>query len=369
MINKTVLIYANVGISYPSDHYGIARNEGRIPTNIGFGLMELGYDVNIVSPNFKEIMIDRHSSLGLNSDKGCVRLSREAVYKEYDFSLTWGATPFDTKIKKEINYINYGHEIRGITKLASTFVTPYKQLVKYMTEESRRPVEYLPPLVPISTYHLGFKEFNYKLPTNNGNNDSDDNRNNNINDNRNDNSNSLKIFVYVSSWERTVLCLREYEIILEEIKLIMKRRDIKIKLFIQVDSESMKRDIRSIMRLSDDIEFVGKFNYDDYLRLIENMDILIIKGTQFMASAGMYDIISLGKPMLYVSEKLHEGIFRNPLFENTKEIIFSDDNELSIRRKVDDFILNPRRKYEIFRKSLEDSDFKNWKEFALKIFN
>ena len=88
-----------------------------------------------------------------------------------------------------------------------------------------------------------------------------------------------------------------------------------------------------------------------------------------MASAGMYDIIALGKPMLYVSEPYKNGnLFRNPLFQTPDEILFSDDNERKIKRKVDSFALNPETKHSIYRKNIEDCDFNNWKKYALKIF-
>lgn len=341
MNNDKVLIYASIGISYPVNQYAICRNEGRIPVNIGFGLMELGYDVNIVSPNFNEIIIDRCCE-----SVGKVTLSQHPIYEKYDFSLSWGATPGNVSIKKEINFINYSHEIKGITHLTATFVTPYKQLVQSMIEESGKPVEYLPPLVPITTYNLGFKEFNYNLK-----------------------NNYLKIFVYISSWERITLCITETELVIQEIKDMMKEKNIKIKLYIQIHNEEIKRDIKNIISLGDEIEFINTMNYDEYLQMIENIDIFILKGNQFMASAGMYDIVALGKPMMYISENLHLGNYRNPLFQNTKEITFSGDNVMSIKRQVNDFISNPKRKYDLFREYLKDSNFENWKEHALKIFS
>ncbi len=341
MTNDRILIYAAVGLSYPTDHYGICRNEGRIPTNIGFGLKELGHDVNIVHCNFKDLNFN-------NSNGGCVTLSKEPIHKEYDFGLSWGTMPGNIPCKKEINFINYHHEVNGIKKLACTFVVPYKNLVDYMARESRRPVEYLPPLYPIPTYtdKPGFKDFNYDPK-----------------------DKMLKLFVYISSWERLVFCFREFEIIISRIKFLIKNKGMKLKLYIQVDSENTKKEIRNILKLADEFEYVSKLNYDEYLRMIESLDMFLLKGNQFMASAGMYDIIALGKPMLYVSEELRNGIYRNPLFQNPNEIIFSKDNELSIKRKVDDIIKNPERLYNIFRNALSDSDFNNWKSHALKIFS
>lgn len=345
-MSEKVLIYAAVGISYPSDHYGICRNEGRIPTNIGFGLKELGYDVNIVHCNFKDLHF-----INNDGNKGRVTLSKEPIYDRYDFGLSWGAMPGNIPCKKEINFINYQHEVNGIKRLACTFVVPYKDLVDYMTRESKRPVEYLPPLYPIPTYteksnKLGFKDFNYEPK-----------------------DNTLKLFVYISSWERLVFCFREFEIIISRIKFLVNNKGMKLKLYIQIDSENTKREIRNILKLADEFEYIGKLNYDEYLRMIESLDMFLLKGNQFMASAGMYDIIALGKPMLYVSEELHNGIYRNPLFKNSNEIIFARDNELSIKRKIDDIIKNPERLYNIFRNTLSDSDFNNWKQYATKIFS
>lgn len=338
---KSVLVTAILGEPYLTDHYGNFRGEGRIPINIGFGLMELGFQVNIVYEYFKELAFVKN-----NGNKGSVLLSRSPNNKEYDFQLFWDRIQPVTS-KKEICIINYTHEIKRFENVKGlTYVTPYIDLVDFMSKESKQPVKYLPQINPITLYHKGFKDFNYDIT----------------------NKEIVNVFVYISSWERNTLCIREFGIILERIKYLLNRDNHKVKLFIQVNDEQMKKDCRTILRYGDEIEFIGKFNYINYLKMIETMDIFILKGTQFMASAGMYDIISLGKPMLYVSESIHPGVYRNPLFHNPEYLIIEGDNERNINRKVDNFIGDPKILYDMFKDNLKDSDFENWKKHALEIF-
>lgn len=344
MVNNSVIITAILGEQVPTDHYGIFRGEGRLPINIGFGLAELGYNVNIIYEFFKEFSYEINCP-----PMGSITLSKQPIHKEYDFQLVWDRFQ-DVKSKKNICIINYPHEIKNITKLNSIFVTPYKGLVDYMEQESKRKVNYLPQLNPIPTYHLGFKRYNYNIV----------------------NKETINIFLYMSSWERNVPCIREYDIILERIKYLLNNQypTKKIKLFIQVNDNSMIRDCKSLLKYGNEIEFIGKYRYDKYLQFIEDMDILILKGTQFMASAGMYDIISLGKPLLYVSETLHPGIWRNPFYDNNNKenLIFVNENERSIKRKIDNFINNPEILYNKFKECLSDNNFENWKRYALMIF-
>lgn len=345
MTNKTVIVSAVLGESTPTDHYGLFRNEGRIPINIGFGLAYLGYDVDIIYEKFKENVFAFNR---INEINGTVRLLKSSPKNYYDYKLYFNDCNSEIKCKKEIAIINYPHEITRVNKLAVDFVTPYKGLVKHMEDESKKPVDYLPPLNPIPTYNFGFKEFNFS-PKNN----------------------IIKIFVHICAWEQNTHCLEEVSKVLTllKYKLEEKFNGFNIKLYIQVNSNDTKRQCRDVIKQYNDFEFIGTLRYDKYLELIEDMDIVIIKGNQFLASGGMYDVIALGKPLLYISEYLHQGIFRNPLFTNVKEIIFSGENELSITRKVDDFINNPKEKYNNFRNCIKDSDFNNWKEYALRIFN
>ena len=342
--NKSVVIYTILGPNYITDHWGIFRGKGRMCINIGFGLAELGYDVNLINSEFKDLSFEFNNKL--DNINGRVTLSKSPIRDYYDFNFYFGGLDTNIKCGKEIAIVNYSHEIQRIHKLAVEFVTPYTGILDYTIRESKRPVKYLPQLNPIPIYNKGFKEFNF-----------------------NPKDNIVKVFVYISSWEKITYCMREFILILDRLKTILNDKGHKLKLYFQVHDEESKRDCKDLLRFGDEIEFIGKINYYDYLKFIESMDICILKGNQFMASAGMYDIIALGKPMLYVSEPYKNGnLFRNPLFQTPDEILFSDDNERKIKRKVDSFALNPETKHSIYRKNIEDCDFNNWKKYALKIF-
>ncbi len=326
-------------------HYDIMRNEARIPTNIGFGLAKLGYDVNVVSTSIDNLNpIDN------------VHLSKNPIYKHYDYELTWsgqrtGQAPSDNMVCI-VNYPNdVGYAIANIgeNKSKMLVVCPYRHLCDYITRQSGIITEFLPPINPISCYHLGFLDYNYN-PGANGN-------------------GKINIFIYVSSWtgEENTYGLYEYGIILERIRHIINGK-YKIKLYIQIDSDKIKNNIGDIIRRGDEVEYIYKKRYDDYLNMISCMDIFLVKGNQFMASAGIYDITGLGKPMLYISQNWHNQAFRNPLFENKDEIIFTGENPNSIMHKVDEFMHNPSRKYHRFRESMKDSHFDIWKGWVEKIF-
>ncbi len=149
-----------------------------------------------------------------------------------------------------------------------------------------------------------------------------------------------------------------------------------MKLYIQLDSPETIKDLEKLSNITkigsgivDEVEYIYKKRYNEFLDMISNIDIFLIKGTPFMASAGIYDIISMGKPMMYISENIDGSLFRNPLFENMDEILFMGSMPETIYKKTTNFINNPTISYNKFRNSMKDSDFKNWSVHAKKIFN
>lgn len=334
---KTILTGASVGPNAHTDEYGLFRSEGRIPINWAFGLSEMGYYVNIVGQGFI-------NKTYISGSGGAVQLSTSPVKDHYDAKIFVDNFAGDTKCDKEISFINYTHETNRATKIGTLYVTAYRNMKKFLQEETKRPVEYLPVIHPITNYHKGFKPFNCDLC-----------------------KMVIHVGVFYSPYDKNTYCMDEFIKVLKRIKEIFNRNDQKVVLHFQVSNE-MKREARHLFKFGDEIKFIPTMNYLDYLKFIETIDFVILKGTQFLAQQ-YYDVLSLGKPIIYISEHIHQTEpFRNQLFDNLSDIIVQDDNELSINRRIDNFIENPKIMFDKFRKSIEDSDFKNWQKFAEKLF-
>ncbi len=364
-MKENVLIYASNG-GADIDQYGIFRSEVRIPLNMGFGLSELGYNVNIVNSLFNDSVIN---PITIEND-GKITLSKMPIKSYYNYVLSWNWYNINDN---EISYdrvvclVNYPREARDaivytkngskkITTRELIIATPYLHLVDHINKNdgfgnkhlngAKLETEFFPQLNPISCYQLEFSNYNYN-PTNGW----------------------IKVYVYISSWDKVLSGLIEYRAILEDIK---KKTGLKLKLYIQLNSPDCINDLKkvsNITKFGDDIEYVYKMRYNELLDLISKIDIFLIRGTPFMASAGIYDIISMGKPMIYVSENMDGKLFRNPIFEYKKEIIFMGSTREHIDKMTTDFINDPSVSYNKFRDSIKDSNFKNWRTHAEKIFD
>lgn len=333
----TVLTGASIGHN-ATDQYGLFRNEGRIPINYAYGLSELGYYVNVVSENF-----DKNTYV--SSSGGIVELSRSPLKDYYDYKIFFDNFAGNIKCGQEFSIINYSHEANRVTKIGTRYITPYKNLTQFLQNETKRPVEYLPPIHPITSYYKGFKPFNCDLK-----------------------KHTINVGIFYSAYEKNTYCMDEFSLILKRVKEIFNQNGQKVRLIFQV-SNDMKREIRGLIIYGNEIQFTPAMNYLDYMKFIESLDFIILKGTQFMAQQ-YYDILSLGKPLIYVSEHTHfTEPFRNQLFDNWEDIIIQDDNELSINRKIDSFIRNPNIMFDKFRESIKDSNFDNWKHFAEKLLS
>lgn len=340
------------------DHYEMMRGETRILHNIGFGLAWIGHDVNIVNSFSDNIVIN-----GLDNGKVC--LSKSPIDSKYDYEMSWGhfVNSFNDPSCKCICMISYPYEI-GIkenvdysTRFNGRFVTPFGNLVESLNSIGNIKVEYLPPLFSIPTYRLGFKEYS----------GFDINNLINVLGNRD----IVNIFVYISSWEKYLPGILESTLIIEHLKKRFANVGKRIKLYIGIDSENTLKDVAYISKLGDEVEYVYKCRYDKYLEMIEKMDMFVIRGSSAHTTAGMYDIISLGKPMLYVAWESYIGdniTIRNPLHMRPENIIYMAEDYKSILNKVDKFLNDTKGFYEVFRECVKDSDFNNWKVIVKGIF-
>ena len=106
---KTVIIYIILGPNYRTDHWGIFRGEGRICINIGFGLAELGYDVDLINSEFKSISLEFNNT-------GKVTLSPIPTKEHYDFALYFGGIDSNIEANK-LRWKNLcGNVILGLSR-------------------------------------------------------------------------------------------------------------------------------------------------------------------------------------------------------------------------------------------------------------
>lgn len=345
-----ILVYTPCCIPSSIDHYEMMRGENRILHNIGFGLAKLGYDVNITN-GFSNNLRPMEN----------VCLSRGPIYDKYDFVISWFGITDAALYDKGICMVTYSREItdalRYIQGKKIIFATSFKDLINDLSKSGVN-IEYLPPLFPIPTYRLGFKEYS----------GFDFNNLSSVLGNRD----TVNIFVYVSSWERYLPGILESTLIIEHLKKRFADIGKRIKLYIGIDSENTLKDVAYISKLGDEVEYVYKCRYDKYLEMIEKMDMFVIRGSSAHTTAGMYDIISLGKPMLYIAWESHIGdnrAIRNPLHMRPENIIYMAEDPRSIFNKVDKFLSDTKGFYETFKECIKDSDFDNWKVIAKRIFS
>jgi hypothetical protein len=328
-----------------NDEWDSFRGEGRLPINMAFGMSLLGYDMNIV-----------HQGWDIKEPKKTwnnIVLSKFPVREHYDFMLVYGGFIDNAKVDKAVFLVyepshaapakileERGTEVLYIcTSRKEAHINSVKQLCK-------KEVHYLPPLFPIASINAGFVPCSYspRFP-------------------------ELKVFMHHASWAQNLtISSGRFEAKEQLVIDHLRKKGYRLKLTVLVHTDDM---VRQCTLNSDDITFLSseKTSYRDMINLIQSADICVTCGAPIFPGNSMTDIISLGKPLIYISDGRvgHEwnAEYTNLLFdsrdvrENYLIYIQESNNESII--KLDIIMENPlmlSRKYaEIFR----DYDFNNWK--------
>lgn len=325
------------------NQYDSFRNEGRILINIGFGLSLLDYDVYIYNDCWK---ID-----GLKEVWKNVHLCSTLSDKGYDIMLTNSMHYFNTVKFNRAVYMAYApdsvllvEQFIDSTKKDIKIAWVSKKTLSVAQSITHYKIDYLPAIYPVPSTNIGFLPFHYepKLP-------------------------ELNVYFYSNSWGIT------------EDDFLSKKRLInnflnqryKMNLWIhEYNEESAKKYPLS----GDTINYVYNYKtyYDDLLDLIKSVDICVTQGGLCHVGGSIFDIIGLGKPVIYIAHgipNVHHIHNINPLYDCIDNLILVQEPDDISLAKLEKIMSNPKESHECFRNAAKDMDFNNWKSFALKIFS
>lgn len=344
---KTAICFPPSCSTAKENEFESCRGEGRFTINIGFGLSLLGYEVHII--NDWNITVPK--KIWNN-----VYINNKPIYDEYDVAFTFsGANMMRTIRYKKGMYMGYEtrhiSDVTELNKILETpliFTCPYKGFIDYNNNRAPFKVYYLPHLMPIPSINIGFLPYNY-----------------------NPERNELKVYLNFSQWKDSTdshvkWSDKQY---LAVNFLRAKFKDKKVKLYVHVENKDAIK--KCHIKGDETYYFLNDKNYyDDVINLIKRMDICITKGGWYDLSGCVNDIISLGKPFIYVvdSPPTDKPIL-NHLYNCPKSIIYSQEPNIDSIKKLERFINNPELSYNCFKYTSRDLDFINWKEIAKHFFN
>lgn len=322
------------------------RGEGRSVINMAFGFALLGYECyiinnwNISSPKkiWDNVYINNHPD----------------VNEIYDIAISYDNLP----IINQANYkhkivMNYAHTDEVLKKINENnldviLTCPIPSIMHDSSTFQYKNSRYLPPVSPIPSVNIGFIPYKFepKLP-------------------------ELKVYVYHSSWSGSSGSNfhwgRKQLLILE----FLKSKGYKLNLFIHVENEETSKNCPFGIKDSNvnDIHYIynDKVRYDDIIKMLKSVDLCISGGGIDYIGTCVCDIISLGRPLIYVVDGVpnNEFIF-NGLYNCPKYLIISQEPDDISQQKLESIITSLEESYNCYRDTLKDLDFNNWKEYVTK---
>lgn len=344
----TLLSYA-----YPNrtDQWLTTRCEGRTAINAGFGFGLLGHEVDIVSERFVD-----HKDVA----PGVSLLNSLDTNKHYDILYS-----FDSK--KLADFKNYDRYICFVEpsaplsffeKLLEThpkveMVTPVRKSVPLLAARGIS-VRYLPLLYPIPCLpgleKQDFVPFKFDIT-----------------------KDRLKVWVFISAWKNYhINCDREILHIIERLTSFHK---------LKLDITLMIREAdRGENPIPEEVDIlINKFGahviksedlcYADIVNLLSESDICITKGGWCYAGNCNFDIISLGRLMIYVTEGPVKDSKNNinDIYPLEEWVIRHEDSVDTINNKIDSILDNPLACYSAMKNELITYSFPVWSKMIEEI--
>lgn len=350
MTKKTAIIYiTNVGYVHNQDEWDSFRAEGRIPINIGFGLSLLGYNVNIVCSNW---------SAPSKKTWNNIELSNSPLHNNYDIALTLSSLQplYYTKFNTGISIVYNEGEIVNTEKFIETtnIQLKYAYMNKLTTDSMKirikETIYYLPPLYPIPSINIGFVLCSYKpeLPI-------------------------LRVFLVYTSWSQNTVISGDRFTGKEQIILdYLKSKGYDIKLSVLVENKEASKQCSLVFN---NIKFFysNECSYQDIIKLIQINDICITNGGPVFPGNCLIDMISLGKPIIYIGDGRPNVEWKGPLinylYTLPDSIIHIQESYHESIQKLDRIISNPHELCEKYQNVYRDFDFNNWKYIVKDIFD
>lgn len=339
------------GVCKPNrtDQWLSCRCEARAVINAGFGFALMNHEVDIVSSYFE----------GSNNIFPGVNLRNNwDINTEYDIVFTWGA---DIGMLPSIH--NYKELIflfepsAPVTKLISLkdmhprihLFTAARLAKDDLNELMKHEVGYFPLLFPIPCLpgieKQDFQDFKF---------DKD--------------KKDINVWVFIDA-------VLNYHIqcdprILDVLRRLREIHGYKMNVTMHRCESSASNPVvdRIISEFEPRIVLNKDLCYLDMLNTFSSMDICITKGGTSYCGNSAYDIISLGKLMIYVTEGKGE-VNVNDMYDLDEYVIRQEDSVATVNGKVDKIILDPQACYSAMKERYITFSFPEWSKRVTEILN
>lgn len=348
---KTVIVHPeNAYRMFNYDEWDSFRSEGRYPINIGFGLSLLGYDINIVWDRWTSIQ-------GYKTTWNNIKLSQIPLQEYYDIALIFtGPNPHVLKSKfGKCVYMGYQSEHMRYAKkfvdeynMSLTATCPFKGILDSTRSQASFPVHYLPPLFPLPSVNIGYLSCAFSP------------------------KDYVEVYLHHSSWPSNVSTTGDHYLHKEQLILdYLKDIGARVHLTVHVLDREAGRNF-PISHLNMTFFYSTEHNYQDVVNQIRSSNLCITDGGPMTIGNGLCDIISLGRPLIYIADlRPHEWgrPFGNPLYNSPDSIIFIQESDEESTSKIQKIIVNPVGYCQKFADLFRDHDFNTWKDIAKNIFD
>lgn len=347
---KTVIIHPeNASRMFNHDEFDSFRSEGRYPVNIGFGLSQLGYDVNIAWDGWTSIQ-------GYKTTWNNIKLSPRPLQEYYDIALLFTGPSHIKKTKFGIGiymgyqseHIIYAKNFKDETGIQLRFACPFKGNLDSVRSQAPFPVYYLPPLFPIPSINVGYLSCAFTP------------------------QDVVRVYMHHSSWPSN-LTMTGNQFLHKQQLALNYLRDIGAKVHLTV--HILDRDAANNFPISHPnmtFFYSNEHSYLDVINLIRSSNLCITLGGPVTIGNGLCDIISLGRPLIYIADlRPHEWgkSFGNPLYNSPDSILFIQESDEESTSKMQKIIVNPVGYCQKFADLFRDHDFNTWKDIVKNVFD
>lgn len=325
------------------DQWATTRCEGRCSINAGFGFGLLGHSVDIINMTFPAESKEVFPNVSLRKSP------EEDTNKPYDVFFGYDIPPLFSNYKRSIHLFEPSAKDDVLVSLpkrfprASFFVLNSK-VIPAMEKVMKQQVRFFPMLFPNPSYPgletQDFKDFKFD-PS----------------------KKEIVLWLYSSSWANYYIeCDQKIVYFVNYMK--SKGYKISIKMFWN-GIDTIKPPLSTLIDSGTVILNSKNMCYLDVLKSIESADICLTKGGPFYCGNCAFDILSMGKPLVYVTEGTHPNNI-NDLYPVEQYVLRQEDSNSALDEKIGRFLTDPKKSWETFVKEVP-FNFPRWKEIVTPI--
>ena len=218
----------------------------------------------------------------------------------------------------------------------------------------KKKVYYIPPLYPIPSIRMGF------FP---------------CDSNKFNKEKKLKIFLYYTGWKQDSTISGDRFISKQQLVINYLKKRYDIELSILIENEKSECLIKNNKEDQSDITFHYSeiCNYREILNLIQSADICITYGAPVFSGSSVADMISLGKPVIYIADgrlgKEWKQPHVNPLFKYPDTLIYIQERYEESIAKLEIITKDFVGLHKKYVDSMKNMEFKYWKKFMIDAIN